>query len=120
MLNKDDLPVLPRSPRESDGRHWGMKYGFGWSNATDAPEPALLMAALMTGNLQPIREAVQHYGMNNVMAYWSRMRVYAPPFEYLRMPAKPGIWDYRNKLGTSGITLIDAVLQDIKKQTNDN
>ena len=120
MLNKDDLPVLPRSPRESDGRHWGMKYGFGWSNATDAPEPALLMAALMTGNLQPIREAVQHYGMNNVMAYWSRMRVYAPPFEYLRMPAKPGIWDYRNKLGTSGITLVDAVLQNIKKQTNDN
>jgi hypothetical protein len=53
LMDEDGLPVLPRSPR-GDGQHWGMKYGFGWSNAANAPEPALLIAALKTDNLQPI------------------------------------------------------------------
>lgn len=113
-LDEQGLPILPRSPRDQSGGHWGLKHAIGWSNPANCPERVLLISALRRGDREAIEEAIAHYGHERVAAFWARMRILAPPFEDMRPRPDANIFRFtRDELHPETIVTVDQIMLEL-------
>lgn len=110
-LDETGFPVLPPAKKEADGKHWGMKLSIGWSNSTNCPDQAIVWHVLARANAAGIAEAVDHYGLDLVQAFWEAMKKNGPVKE------KFTLYSFNNgDLIQSEIPHIDSILEKIARE----